>query len=188
MFKRLKTKIYCALLGGGLGISMIFPSAAFSAGCDDLPKVMGANANTGQIRCALKQSRAQSMTRGIAIVDKKPVVAAVSFAIEFEFGSARLTLASQKLLATVAQAIEGDEGLRKAAYFIDGHTDAVGSEASNMKLALARAQAATGFLLTRLDKPLTVKVRSFGESHLLQPNNPRAAVNRRVEISPVAAE
>jgi outer membrane protein OmpA-like peptidoglycan-associated protein len=169
------------LLGGPL-------HAQAKTTCDTLPAVLSSDATAAQIHCALSRSQSNSLTRAISIVETDPDIQAVSFAITFEFGSAALTAESQALLNTVAQVIAGDTALSKSAYFIDGHTDAVGSLAANQKLGKDRAQAAAVHLLGGLDIPLAVKIRSFGETRLLDPNVPNADLNRRVEITPVSSE
>ncbi|RKF13828.1 OmpA family protein [Roseovarius spongiae] len=163
------------------------PSAARDA-CGALPEVLGESADSAQIRCALTRAREASQTRAITINEVKPAVEAAPFAIEFEFGSARVTPRSAELLARVAGVIAADDALRGAAYFIDGHTDAVGSDAANEELGRARAAAAAAHLLSAVDFALVVKVRSFGERQLLDAENPNSARNRRVEITPVALE
>lgn len=156
--------------------------------CGDVPDLLTETANRAQIHCALSRSQKSSVNRAISIVEADPELDAVRFAINFEFGSAELTPASRELLAKVAEVIAGDEALREAAYFIDGHTDAVGSAEDNQKLGQARAAAAAGQLLSDVDFAMALKVRSFGEAQLLDPDDPNSARNRRVEITPVALE
>jgi len=156
--------------------------------CADLPKLLTETADKSQIHCALTKSHASSMSRSISIVETEPEVEGVGFAINFEFGSAELTKESKALLATVAEVIAEDEILRKSAYFIDGHTDAVGSADANQALGQERAEAAAAKLLGGVDFALSLKVRSFGETELLDPDKPNSADNRRVEITPVSLE
>lgn len=156
--------------------------------CADLPDVLTEAADKAQIRCALSRSRAASMARGISVVDTGAEVEAARFAINFEFGSAGITPASQDLLTRLAEVIASDDELRTAAYLIDGHTDAVGDDAANQALGAARAQSTAAHLLGQVDFPLVIMTRSFGETQLLDPDDPASARNRRVEITPVALE
>lgn len=156
--------------------------------CGPLPDVLGETADKAQIHCALSQSRASSMTRSISIVETDPQLEAVRFAVNFDFASTDLTAASQALLSRVAAVIAEDPALRQAGYFVDGHTDAVGSEAANMALGTARADSVATHLAGAVEFPLTLKMRSFGETRLLDADTPQAARNRRVEITPVALE
>ncbi|UXX82437.1 OmpA family protein [Roseovarius pelagicus] len=170
-----------ALMVAGYGVKA-------DEGCGDVPTLLTETAEKSQIQCALTRSQASSTDRAISIVESEPELEAVSFAINFEFGSSELTPESKQLLATVAEVIAEDEALRKAGYFIDGHTDAVGANQDNQVLGQARAAAAAGHLLASVDFAMAVKVRSFGEEKLLEPDDPTSARNRRVEITPVAAE
>ena len=140
-------------------------AAKADSSCTDVPALLTETSTKAQIRCALVRSEASPTNRAITIVEAEaePELDAVSFAINFEFGSAALTPASQLLLHTVAEVIAEDEALRKAAYFIDGHTDAVGSAEANKTLGQKRAAAAAGQLLGDVDFALVLKVRSFGE-------------------------
>ncbi|MEM7216210.1 MAG: OmpA family protein [Pseudomonadota bacterium] len=144
------------------------------------------DASTEEIHCALVQSHASAKARSISIVaDDAEIPEPARFAITFDFGSARLTDGSKALLDRVALVILKDEDLSKSAFFVDGHTDAVGSVEYNDKLGQDRADSSAIYLRARLDEPFEMKVRSFGETRLLDPDTPTASVNRRVEISPV---
>lgn len=156
--------------------------------CGPMPDILTETADAAQIRCALTASQSEAMTRGITVVQTEAEVQGAPFAIQFEFGSADLTPASQDLLTRVAGVIAADEALRVAAYFIDGHTDAVGSDEANQMLGAARAASAATHLRAQVDFPLRLEVRSFGETRLLDAGDPEAARNRRVEITPVALE
>ncbi len=156
-----------------------------AADCGDTPAVLGETADANMIRCALSRAQAENSARSLTIVEAEPEIEPVAFAINFEFGSAEITPASRELLARVAKVIAEDEELREAAYFVDGHTDAVGSETDNEALGRERAQATAGALLSGVDFAMTLKVRSFGEAQLADSDNPEAATNRRVEITPV---
>ncbi len=163
-------------------------AAIADEGCGDVPTLLTEAADKAQIHCALSRSQASSTARAISIVETEPELEAVSFAINFEFGSAALTPASQALLSKVAEVIAEDEALRKAAFFIDGHTDAVGAAQDNQVLGQARAAATASHLLADVDFALSLRVRSFGEAQLLNSDDPNSALNRRVEITPVAVE
>jgi outer membrane protein OmpA-like peptidoglycan-associated protein len=101
----------------------------------------------------------------------------------FAFGEAQLPpSAGRRIAALVAKA---PRGARLKVY---GHTDSVGSDASNRTLSLARAKA--GAAAVRKARPdLRLDVKGFGESRPVQPNeqggddNPDGrAANRRVEL------
>lgn len=151
--------------------------------------MLSVTASKAQIKCALTTSRQASFARAITIVAEEDTeVSPARFAVEFEFGSADLTQASQDFLEIVANVIINDDTLKVSAYFIDGHTDAVGSNEANENRGLNRAQTVANFVLARMSDALSFKVRSFGETKLLNAERPKDGVNRRVEITPVATQ
>jgi len=98
--------------------------------------------------------------------------------ILFEFAKAVLpSTASVRIAAAVAKVPKG------SAVSIGGHTDDVGTDAANLTLSQARAQAvAAAVKAARPDLVLTVK--GFLESRSVAPNSdaPGRSQNRRVEI------
>ena len=72
-----------------------------------------------------------------------------------------------------------------AAFVITGHTDNVGSNSSNMKLSLKRANAIKDYLISQGLSSGRLSVVGSGESAPIASNNTRAGrkENRRVEIS-----
>lgn len=98
--------------------------------------------------------------------------------ILFEFGKAALpSTASARIAAAVAKAPKG------SAVSVGGHTDDVGTDADNLKLSNARAQAVAAVVkAARPDLKLTVK--GFGESSPVASNTDAGgrSKNRRVEI------
>ncbi|NOY47713.1 MAG: OmpA family protein [Chlorobi bacterium] len=73
----------------------------------------------------------------------------------------------------------------KAKFAIEGHTDSVGSEASNMKLSDERAHSVMDYLVQNGIDSSRLTAKGYGESNPIAPNNTRAgrANNRRVEIN-----
>ncbi len=104
----------------------------------------------------------------------------------FEFGKSELTPAAQAALDGVEDQIGSAEGT----ITIEGHTDAVGDDASNQLLSEARAASVQAALQERLGGESTFNAVGFGESRPVAPNtnpdgsdNPDGrAQNRRVEI------
>ena len=75
---------------------------------------------------------------------------------------------------------------------ISGYTDArpySGDNYDNWRLSSARAQSAY-YMLVRggLDKSRVVQISGFADRHLLLPDQPYAAANRRIEILVKARE
>ena len=97
--------------------------------------------------------------------------------------SAALTNEAKKLLADTARVMleHPDEIIH-----INGHTDAVGSRASNQALSVARANAAFDYLIGEHEVPQErFIVAGFGEDHPVASNETASGrqLNRRVEIT-----
>ena len=99
--------------------------------------------------------------------------------VYFEFDKSNLTPASIEILKRAAPALNNS----KKSVVVTGHTDSVGSEQYNQKLALKRAQSVEKKML---DNGLQnkAKVKSAGESQPIADNKAKLgrAKNRRVEI------
>ena len=67
---------------------------------------------------------------------------------------------------------------------VDGHTDNVGSDSSNLELSRRRARSVAEYLASRKVDPRRLSMQGFGESRPLAPNqsNQGRSQNRRVEI------
>ena len=100
----------------------------------------------------------------------------------FNLGSAvpshDMVIAMQKIGEVLAK--------RGGPVLISGYTDArpfKGGDYDNWRLSTARAQSAY-YMLVRggLDKTRVVQISGFADRHLLEPDKPYAAANRRIEI------
>ncbi|TVS05146.1 MAG: OmpA family protein [Rhodobacteraceae bacterium] len=131
--------------------------------------------------------KAQGLTRGLSV---QPAEAAedapapsIDLAVEFDFGSPRLTSEAQALLSNLAQALQS-RALAEHSFQMSGHTDAVGSDEVNDRLSLERARSVRDFLVeVHGIAPDRLSVLGFGKRKLLFPDRPEDAGNRRVEIS-----
>jgi OOP family OmpA-OmpF porin len=72
----------------------------------------------------------------------------------------------------------------KANFMIEGHTDSVGSNSLNQKLADARANAVMDYLINNGVSAARLNAKGYGEESPIESNNTRAgrAANRRVEV------
>jgi len=72
-----------------------------------------------------------------------------------------------------------------AKFNIEGHTDSVGSDASNQKLSEERASSVMNYLIEHGIASNRLTAKGYGESKPLDTNNTAAgrANNRRVEIN-----
>ncbi|MEL6914134.1 MAG: OmpA family protein [Pseudomonadota bacterium] len=103
--------------------------------------------------------------------------ASVPTTINFAFDSAALDATAQAVLTEQAAFIRQFPEVR---FRVFGHTDAVGSEAYNKRLGLARANAAVRFLAQQgINRSRLEAVVSFGETQPLVASADRERRNRR---------
>jgi outer membrane protein OmpA-like peptidoglycan-associated protein len=106
----------------------------------------------------------------------------LSLRVHFAFGSARLLTQGQRQLDQLAAALTHKD-LSSFAYELAGHTDAVGSHATNMRLSLERAKAAKAYLVqTHGLSADRLKTIGFGFTRLANAADPTSGANRRVEV------
>lgn len=102
--------------------------------------------------------------------------------VTFEFGSHELTSDGELLLSQAGLALI-DRRMRKYNIFLAGHTDSVGSDAANMELSQRRAEAVRNYLIDNFNiNPEQLFAQGYGETKLLNPEDPEGDSNRRVEI------
>jgi len=101
--------------------------------------------------------------------------------IFFETGKDRILPQSFRLLNEVAQAMKDMPQLK---VFINGHTDSVGNDASNMKLSQARANSVRNYLAKQGVDGSRMKATGYGETQPISSNRSSQgrAQNRRVEF------
>jgi Outer membrane protein and related peptidoglycan-associated (lipo)proteins len=109
----------------------------------------------------------------------------ISSDVLFAFDKADLTAAARRRIAAVAERIKDAEGV----VVIEGHTDALGSEAYNLRLSRRRADAVKREL-ARVLPGVRARAVGYGESRPVAPNtkdgkdHPEGrAKNRRVTIT-----
>lgn len=109
-------------------------------------------------------------------------LASMNFQVQFEFGSAALTPDAKQVLDRLGEALSSND-LSTYRFRVAGHTDAVGTQEANLELSKARAEAVRDYLVEKYGiSPARLDSIGFGKTHLLDPTNPRAGVNRRVQI------
>ena len=100
----------------------------------------------------------------------------------FEFGSATLRDDARLTLMTVAMLIDRNPDMY---CWVEGHTDLIGSDASNRILSRRRGDAVKNWLVQALRiSPARIIVRAFGEDQpvILEGSVEEQAPNRRVDI------
>jgi outer membrane protein OmpA-like peptidoglycan-associated protein len=106
----------------------------------------------------------------------------MDFVIQFEFNSFRIKDDSMPALNDIAEAIKSPR-LSDQTFNVEGHTDAVGSAASNLELSTKRAAAVFNYLVQRGVDKSKLNFEGKGLSELLVPDRPTAEENRRVRIT-----
>jgi outer membrane protein OmpA-like peptidoglycan-associated protein len=142
--------------------------------------------NADQIRdCLAPTLKTRGIKRGIAVQgDPAPAEeTTVNLVVNFDFNSAHLSNDGMIALDALGKALS-DPVLREERFRIEGHTDAVGSDAYNQKLSEARAAAVRAYLAQNfaLD-PARFEVLGLGKSQLYDASDPTAAINRRVQVT-----
>jgi outer membrane protein OmpA-like peptidoglycan-associated protein len=105
----------------------------------------------------------------------------LSLQIQFEFNSAQISPVSQQALLNLSTALKAAE-LSASKFEVEGHTDAKGNDAYNLKLSQQRAEAVQQFLVHQGVAINRLVASGKGSTHLANAANPLAAENRRVRI------
>jgi OmpA-OmpF porin, OOP family len=113
-----------------------------------------------------------------------PAPISLMMRVEFAFASAGLTPNAAGTLDRVA-AILNDPKLQQRRFLVEGHTDAVGSDAKNVQLSQQRAMSVMAYLQQRGIRADRLSATGFGKAQLLPGVGPTDGRNRRVEIVPL---
>lgn len=129
----------------------------------------------------------QPKTRGLGKQAAKPQGFSSS-AIDFAFGSDRLTERSRKVLTNLSSALSAVD-LSGVRLEIVGHTDAVGADTYNIQLSRKRAVAVMNFIAKNSSVPAqAMEAVGVGKQDLKDPDHPESAINRRVEVLAARAQ
>jgi len=123
--------------------------------------------------------------RGISVTPKQPAAKppSVNLWINFAYNSAELTTDARIALEQLARALK-DPSLNSQSFAIAGHTDAAGTAEYNRALSERRANAVREFLMREAGiGGEQLKAEGHGFSKLINAADPRAAENRRVEVT-----
>lgn len=118
------------------------------------------------------------------IVDTRKKIDAT---MEFAYNSSVLKGKDLDVVNQLGTALS-DPALKDQTFLLMGHTDAKGSEPSNLRLSERRAYWVKEFLVKNYKIPAERLVTvGYGESHLKNAEDPYAAENRRVQVVNVMA-
>jgi len=107
---------------------------------------------------------------------------ALSMEIIFGYKSAELTENAKNQLKPVGEAMTSNQ-LQNLNFIVEGHTDAIGSDAYNMNLSEERAVSVKHYLIDTFHIDASrIQIIGKGKNDLLDPKNPDSEVNRRVRI------
>jgi len=165
-----------------LGLALLLagittPWGATAQTLDSAPEAeMTVEEMAGQLRALVYPA---PPTRGATV--SPPPTSPVLRSINFEFGSDKLTVEAEATLDNLAAAMNLSD-IAHAAFIVEGHTDAVGSEAFNLALSQRRADATVMYLTGRDVDPARLDATGLGETQLLERTDGPSQQNRRVEV------
>jgi outer membrane protein OmpA-like peptidoglycan-associated protein len=158
---------------------------------DIVNSLQGLEAAPAGISAALLRKQAEDSLRNPLRenrINREPLseqlekLAQFTVAIQFDFNSARIRPESYRTVGVMADALYHPQ-LLGYRFLVVGHTDAVGSRASNLKLSQQRADAIREALINPFGiGPSRVEAVGLGEEQLLDRAKPEAAANRRVQL------
>jgi outer membrane protein OmpA-like peptidoglycan-associated protein len=125
-----------------------------------------------------------SQSRSIPIQStRNPKLASksVELLIQFQFDSAELSSQGKTDIEQLAIALNS-QSLKNSNFFIEGHTDQVGSSDYNMDLSLKRAQAVIRALVQLGISSQRLSPVGYGATRLYNQEQPEASENRRVRV------
>ena len=161
-----------AVLGNTRGVRLL----------DDAPATSTKYVAAAAVALAKTSTRASASAAPAAARDDSTADAsALSLPVRFSFDSADILPAARVQLDALA------EGIKLLApnsiVTVEGHTDAVGSEAYNLELSRNRARAVRDYLVQRHGiEAARLKTVGYGKARLAEAADPSAAVNRRVQF------
>ncbi len=143
----------------------------------------------GQIVSPQEVAAVLGKTRSISLLDDgRPSAAklsadadALSLPVRFAFGSADILPAARTQLDALAEGIKllGPQSV----VTVEGHTDAIGSDAYNLELSRVRAHAVRDYLVQRHGiAAARLKTLAYGKGRPIEGTDPNAAINRRVQF------
>ncbi len=106
---------------------------------------------------------------------------ALSMAVRFDFDSTRLRPEGAAVLDRLAAALQSDAP-KESQFLIEGHTDATGGAAYNLRLSQGRSEEVRRYLMAHGLAPQRLRAIGKGAQELANPAEPGAAENRRVRI------
>ncbi len=118
---------------------------------------------------------------GFKCMGLKPAIKYSLPASSFKVGSAELPELLKKQLDVFAEVLRGKKGTARQIK-VTGHADASGTPEANQQLSIKRAEAVKEYLVSKGADPNMLSIAGQGSKDPVNPANPLAPENRRVEI------
>ena len=126
-------------------------------------------------------SVASAVTTSPAPATSPEPPSSLSLAIQFDLNSARVRPESGAVLGNLVAALLSPE-LKGNRFVIEGHTDARGVPAANLRLSQQRAEEVRLYLMALGVHPARLKAVGKGSREPANPLDPLSADNRRVRV------
>lgn len=142
------------------------------------------NAETAKFVDSLRNrpSRSLSTTERqqiAAVAETKP---RIDLEIKFDYNSANIAKGALGDMDNLGKALS-DPTLKGSTFVLAGHTDGVGGDEFNQDLSSRRADSVKNFLVQKFKlEPGQLVTAGFGKTRLKNKDEPKSAVNRRVEV------
>lgn len=171
---------------------LFLPCALFVAALAHAQSVAtppAANPSVEEMVDALKPKPVLGRSRSLAPGQPAPAPqpGQLELSVQFEFNSAKVSPSSSALLKKLATAMKAPE-LVVGKFMIEGHTDAVGTDAYNKDLSERRAASVKQILVAEGIDKARLTTQGKGSSELIDKDDPKAAVNRRVRVVGLAGD
>jgi outer membrane protein OmpA-like peptidoglycan-associated protein len=157
------------------------PAAEIATSATSTAKLTNETARLTKVAAITPVKTSARSSVPVAPDDSKAGASALSLPVRFAFDSADILPAARSQLDALAEGIKllAPESI----VTIEGHTDAVGSDAYNLELSRVRAHAVRDYLVQRhgIDGA-RLKTVAYGKSRPIEGSDPKAAVNRRVQF------
>lgn len=125
---------------------------------------------------------AMPRTRSIRkVASEEPTASAgIALRVPFALDSAEIPAEAMRQLDVIAKGLAALTGA--AQILVEGYTDATGTDPHNDALSMRRAEAVRAYLVARGVAAEWLIARGNGSAAPLNPDEPRAPENRRVEL------
>lgn len=186
---RFARQMFCsfALIGAtGLAPGFVQAQDATNLSAEELQALFEQQRTRGLVIVPADGTATEPAAEGTTEVAADPaytevaVDAQINFQISFEFDSAALREGEKAKLASLCEALNASD---IPLFRIVGHTDAKGSDSYNQGLSLLRAEEVKRYLVEDCHvDPARLEATGVGEAFPLDPTDPNADTNRRVEF------